>query len=271
MTEARSTTEALGQSGASVRINHASFSVTKLGDRRVHEQGLWLQMHEAPGLVNVRQVYMKGLKDPEGTTWGYTMDLLSSIPFRTTHPRALADEIAFILKRDVWSKPAEVDIDWQAHHEYLMDRVRAYAPDLLEQFADQFVEVIHWSYDGKLPGCLVHGDPTFANVMLNGQQHVLIDPIPAAPHLPSLRALDLGKIVQSLLGYETRRFGWYFPMIMAPGEITSWVDHYTNSTEETQAVWYFTAFHYLRLLPYTPPEHYDAMMELLNDAVDRFV
>ena len=62
-----------------------------------------------------------------------------------------------------------------------------------------------------------HGDPTLENLMYRPStgEPVLIDPLPDAvldDKVPSVRALDLGKVLQSGIGYEgvkTGRFsGW---------------------------------------------------------------
>lgn len=52
--------------------------------------------------------------------------------------------------------------------------------------------------------CLTHGDPTRSNVFVSedGLSVKLIDPSPPKAYAPSYRSSDLGKILQSLLGWE---------------------------------------------------------------------
>jgi hypothetical protein len=52
--------------------------------------------------------------------------------------------------------------------------------------------------------CFTHGDPTLANVMRrrDGSGIVLIDPCPPRPGIPSLREVDVGKLLQSVAGWE---------------------------------------------------------------------
>lgn len=61
--------------------------------------------------------------------------------------------------------------------------------------------------------CLIHGDPTFDNMLQTEDREIRItDPIPPI-HLkrPSIRAIDHGKILQSILGWEVVLRG--FPSI----------------------------------------------------------
>jgi hypothetical protein len=59
-----------------------------------------------------------------------------------------------------------------------------------------------WALD--IP-CLIHGDPTLDNTLKTKENAIkLTDPIP--PHRlnkPSIRAVDHGKILQSLFGWES--------------------------------------------------------------------
>jgi hypothetical protein len=63
------------------------------------------------------------------------------------------------------------------------------------------VTVPDWALDTT---CLIHGDPTLDNTLENKNGSIIVtDPIP--PHRlirPSIKAIDHGKILQSLLGWE---------------------------------------------------------------------
>lgn len=53
------------------------------------------------------------------------------------------------------------------------------------------------------PECLIHGDPTLANVMLDDKLNLkLIDPAPPRFAVPQLPEVDLGKLLQSVAGWE---------------------------------------------------------------------
>jgi hypothetical protein len=59
-------------------------------------------------------------------------------------------------------------------------------------------------YNNARPAeCLVHGDPTLSNTMLNGALELrLIDPAPPRYGVPQLPEVDLGKLLQSAMGWE---------------------------------------------------------------------
>jgi hypothetical protein len=71
-----------------------------------------------------------------------------------------------------------------------------------EQHSAIGIDVPDWALD--LP-CLIHGDPTLDNTLLTQEGAIkLTDPIP--PHRlnkPSIKAVDQGKILQSIFGWET--------------------------------------------------------------------
>lgn len=66
--------------------------------------------------------------------------------------------------------------------------------------------------------CLIHGDPALSNLMQrpNGQL-VITDPMPRLPYrreIPSRKEVDLGKLVQSAMGWER--------ILMEPMMLTMW-------------------------------------------------
>lgn len=53
---------------------------------------------------------------------------------------------------------------------------------------------------------MIHGDPTLANVMLRDSTMIVTDPMPRTSHrpeIPSRKAVDVGKILQSAAGWES--------------------------------------------------------------------
>lgn len=57
--------------------------------------------------------------------------------------------------------------------------------------------------------CLIHGDPTYGNTAWraagpdnDGNRVLLLDPKPVGRGIPSFRSVDLGKVLQSLMGWE---------------------------------------------------------------------
>lgn len=60
-------------------------------------------------------------------------------------------------------------------------------------------------YRSRLPMfSLIHGDPTWSNIMQRGEggPWVLIDPIPPKPWVPPVQEVDESKVMQSLLGWD---------------------------------------------------------------------
>jgi hypothetical protein len=92
----------------------------------------------------------------------------------------------------------------------------------------------------------IHGDPTLANVLYreNGEL-VITDPLPARGKIPGLFTVDLGKMLQSAMGWETEMFGWRYSTTALTRAVLR------NYSPETQArAWFWAAVHCLRLLPY---------------------
>ncbi len=74
----------------------------------------------------------------------------------------------------------------------------------MENVPDIPIHLLHSLYpDFSERPCLIHGDPTLANLMQRGHQYVLIDPLPPKVHVPSLREIDLAAMLQSAAGWET--------------------------------------------------------------------
>jgi hypothetical protein len=99
----------------------------------------------------------------------------------------------------------------------------------------------------KEKDCLIHGDPTVANIMLRDFEFVIIDPIPPVGKIPSYKEVDLAKIMQSALGYEYNFNKEY------ERSVDTWIIDvilsYSNYREEAK-VWFWTGIHCLRILPY---------------------
>lgn len=188
-----------------------------------------------------------------GRNW-YVMEKLWHPP-RETARRTVA-EIVHAL-RPVWKRPPvplpggrlPVRTAARVHRHMFMDRVADEAPAYVSRF--------YWLWDlvpwDDLTDCLTHGDPTFENVMTDrfGDTRV-IDPLPPYPDLsvPQLLAVDVGKILQSLYGYEEMRH----PLGVAPfyGSAGGGRQclHEMVPYPDFLAAHYFLAVHWVRLLKY---------------------
>lgn len=136
----------------------------------------------------------------------------SGVVRREDLPRA----IHWLLLENVWRKPMKNRLWTHQFSSYVGWSVP-------EQILDE-----HW--------VLTHGDPTIANVMFtqDGQLR-LIDPR-VTEYIPSMRAVDEGKILQSMLGWET---------VLACEEPCVWNDPPTY--DDRRVVWW-TAVHARRIL-----------------------
>lgn len=129
---------------------------------------------------------------------GYVMEALAPAE---RHPTLLR-QIEHELEGHVWNRPAlaiSTDIPWQ------------------EKLLEYGVRVP--SYPVISDPCLAHGDPTASNVLMRGRSYVLADPRPPRDFIPQCRETDMGRILQSFLGWESAAYGapqvnWEFPTFM---------------------------------------------------------
>lgn len=56
--------------------------------------------------------------------------------------------------------------------------------------------------------CLAHGDPTLSNLLHRGGYPILADPRPPRDFIPQCKETDMGRILQSALGWEVAAYGW---------------------------------------------------------------
>lgn len=118
----------------------------------------------------------------------------------------------------------------QETHEWL----RAHAPHMIEAFDDLYA-----NYDPD--ECLIHGDPTLSNLMVTQRRRVkMIDPAPPRAGLPQLKEVDLGKLLQSAMGWE------HLTMLDWPEPIDEEALDYVASFGLRVAFW--GAFHCLRVV-----------------------
>lgn len=248
-----------GSSGA--EFNFLGDRVVKMapgkttGDR-IMAQGSWLTRHQSPAVPKVFQVYARS----------YVMERLVVPPFWALDHMAIIHMTQVQLGGYVWSRPAEVEFigtgATEAKYRHLcasfgmMDTVEA---------LDNLVRKIEWN---RLKRCLTHGDPTFENVMFRdtefGGDLVIADPIPASPAVPDLRCVDLGKMLQSALGWEQIRYGGKWPKLRAD---TMDVLRYAEDANERRAVAFWAAVHILRAFPYVTDDVRAKLKERVDAAI----
>lgn len=148
-----------------------------------------------------------------------------------------AGRVIDVLETHVWPRPYPVNWDWRKefvawaknqHHDTL--------PMLRELYPPGVKSVHHY----------IHGDPTLSNVVYTRHGRVqLIDPIAPTGKVPGLREVDIGKLLQSVIGWEHLMYGWPPP---APYVMTGVAHRFTD--EELRRAVFWLGVHALRILPY---------------------
>jgi hypothetical protein len=124
---------------------------------------------------------------------GYVMERLEPAP-RT---EGLLREMESLLRHRVWNRPAvPFTRRWREHIEFLG------------------VEVPDWVEPMGLT--LTHGDCTASNAMLRGGTLIIADPRPPRVYVPQCPETDIGRLLQSAMGWETVAYGLPFVEYVAP-------------------------------------------------------
>jgi len=178
----------------------------------------------------------------------YEMEHLNSIPRaaleRSPHLQCLLLIYAqLVLKENVWNRPPSPLAEYKTWYEELLK----WAVDKdFYWITDQQIQELYFT--NPIPKkCMIHGDPTLANVMLrrNGDI-ILIDPIQPYLKIPQLADVDRGKLLQSATGWEHQ---------LDP----VWADRHPSMIEavvcklnrlETLRAWFWAMVHYSRIIPY---------------------
>lgn len=222
-----------GRSGAEITVTKTGRGVHA---RRVYEQGRWLWHREHTNLVRVFEYD----EENDGSAW-YTMEYLDPL---VSSPVNRTEQIIEALRNAVWKPIGSCTNFSPTYVAELRTGIRLL--DWFRRLQGTLDDGGAWeSYE-------THGDPTFENAMRRGEDIVLIDPLPDVTRvgrLPALRALDLGKILQSGLGYERVRAGTQSrPTIYHP--VFNVVRRACQSPLEWKLACWFCAVHVARLIPY---------------------
>lgn len=241
-----------GSSGA--RFSFVDGTVWKRGNQRVVAQGEWLRLHPLPVLPEVSRV----------TDDGYEMEQLVSAPPWVLDHRTLLEQMLVDLSVQIWSRPPEVKLDpleLRNKVNALLDRFVS-EDDPARRLVNELFYRIKW-YD--LECCLTHGDPTFDNVMFREEtgRLVLIDPVPATPAVPDIRVVDLGKIMQSALGWEKVRYGSEeAQFVVSPLTLRNRIP----LDNEWLGTVFWGVVHILRTLPYVSTDVHSELKRVIRGA-----
>jgi len=234
----------MGISGARFQLVSAGI-VRKWGGPDVYEQGRYLQRlgdKACPKIFHVDDV--RGCYDMEFL-------LPHDTHGRETKSDIIADgwDIAHILEEHVWPRPS-------VYARAELQNWREPLAGFLSKLSYQYVETMKTLYPASdwwdEAECMIHGDPTIANMMHRTTgEPVLIDAIAPRGKMPSLREVDLGKVSQSMLGWEEllgdRPRGGGLDCFNA------WLAQQTDrGTHWKQKIQFWTGIHCARILPYAP-------------------
>ncbi len=208
---------------------------------------------------------------------GYAMERLREYTdFYDVCPNDYIEDVVGALEDHVWSKKSYQLVDWNSHREYVRTRAVAFLGAEDYQAVERAWESLNPSV-GRLRASLTHGDPTFDNMMLRPRKGrmatpVIIDPLPPYENgeMPQLQAVDVGKIMQSLLGYEEVKYGaspWIHPGTVK-SRFAQLRKELNSTSHEWRAAHWFLIAHLIRLIPYQPMEKREACRELLRKALD---
>jgi hypothetical protein len=147
-----------------------------------------------------------------------------------------------MLHGEAWAKPLRQSDSWVDLMNTWIGRI---APSYL---ITKLQWMLHTYFEDKLvSGCTIHGDPTLANVLYRKNGDLVIsDPIPPVGKMPSHYTVDLGKLLQSAIGWETLLYDWRYNKDTAIASVLR-----TYSKPVQAKAWFWCAIHCLRILPYS--------------------
>lgn len=195
---------------------------------------MWLSDHPCDVLPKINGVGKSG----------YDMERLTPVPIDLLDVHTTLLEVFRRLEEHIWSQRSVVSYN-RTLHDKKMKSLNTWTSKIEQRLLWQLHSAVDW-FD--LQDCLTHGDPTIDNVMLRNGEIVLIDPIPATPAIPDHRAVDLGKMIQSYVGYEMYRYQMNGPR---HGErLSEFLDIICIDSNEKAAALYFAVVHFVRAHPY---------------------
>jgi hypothetical protein len=200
-----------GSSGAEICLlidTVVKYDTTHTGTR-VRDQGIWLRRYVGTDTTSLPYV-------TEVHCYGYTMERLNEceIPRSADEILKTCDRIIINLE-SIWSLERSKHrlrcFDGGEHKRYVRRLLRQVKMTEYRDTLRDFGGRVNWR---NLTVGLTHGDPIIDNVMerpiegsrTNRTKMVIIDPIPACDALPDVTAVDVGRVIQSAVGYEVLRY-----------------------------------------------------------------
>jgi hypothetical protein len=249
--------EKRGASGARVIIGQKY--TTKLDVERtgafVRDQGAWLSRWatKVPALPQVSEVFATG----------YIMETVYVPDLSDVDVTKTCFMILDVLESQLWPNQAHGDFRMfdnfkETHRGYVSQLLRDVAADRdLSKIMRHFHDQVNWP---TLRVGLVHGDPIIDNVGYRvthwpngtssyGDELVIFDPIPASEPLPHWRCVDVGRIIQSMVGYEAIRYERRGIDVDFDAAVTTVLNRYMPKSfdvNEARACVYLSIVHMLR-------------------------
>jgi hypothetical protein len=171
---------------------------------------------------------------------GYIMELLKEPSLKTPDElRELLLTAKQVLSKEFWSRssPTMRDENWK-------EQLEDWAPTMGFPWLTGYVNKL---YPNVEMDRMIHGDPTLANCMEgDAGQLVFIDPLRPMGKIPNFPEVDMGKLLQSALGWEhalldTIPRPW-------PGMASELLAGTSNMIYNR--AWFWCAVHCARLVPY---------------------
>lgn len=217
-----------GFSHATITIEESS--VLKTGDN-VFEQGKLCESYP------LNLVCPKVLEKFDNS---YRMERLDEL---TAHDREFAFRtmkyVRQLLARHVWSIPDTVGPEYRNWRYRLSQKFHDVTGLDIEPLVDSlWIDQSQWQ--------TIHGDPTMSNTMRRGNvgELVLIDPL-RSPYIPPHWTVDMGKLLQSCIGWENIIDAWQYDGGLAAHRLTAGMDDLT-----LRRSWFWCMIHCMRIIPY---------------------
>lgn len=156
-----------------------------------------------------------------------SIDQILDAPATLCHARQL-------LARKVWTHTSAQSSAWKL---FLADRFRG----IMGLDIDDLIHNL-W-IDNGMWQC-THGDPTLSNMMMRGDDMVLIDPI-RTRHVPAHWTVDMGKLLQSAIGWERVLCDWRYNRKQCVQNLLFGLEPISIKRS-----WFWCMVHCARIVPY---------------------
>lgn len=168
---------------------------------------------------------------------GYMMNRLQHEPLNGIYEHELFRAMISILSQQVWNR-RHVPNNWRFDLEVFCNGLCP-EMDIRHMLSELFPKK-------EIHGCYIHGDPTLSNLMADKDCNIyLIDPIKPIGKMPWMQEVDVGKMLQSVIGWEHVAFGWDMP----DDRCIDLFDHVFSEAELQRSV-FWLMIHAMRILPY---------------------